>query len=352
MAEALPRLTMPHNSRGSWSASFRNLAQFACSVYPAKSHAMPEFRWQRTRRIAALLLVPIACGQSSHASDVLDPGEHFADINDVRIWYKVAGHGPIVIVQAPGWGAPSALLQHNLAPLERSFTLVYFDTRGNGKSSKPEPETRMSTLDMADDLEALRTYLGLENIAVMRHSHGGQIASAFAARHPDHVQRLVLISASPPKYPAPEFRAETKRIYDRLAKDPRYADAIKATQEPFPNAPQQISNWFERRWPLYWRDVSRAKTLEGLPPIDTRAAAAYGKAESQVAYDLVPNLKKLQAPTLIIEGRYDFICPDFEQQVFKTNIAHSRLVTFEESGHFPFIEEPNKFFPVVTGFLK
>jgi pimeloyl-ACP methyl ester carboxylesterase len=309
---------------------------------------------QRSRcfRLAALLLALIVSGQFSHGSDVLNPGEHFAAVNGVRLWYKVAGRGPILVIQAPGWGVGSTLLQRNLTPLERNFTLVYFDTRGSGKSSRPAEEIRMSTLDMADDLEAVRAYLGLEKIAVLGHSHGGQISSAFAAKRPDHVSSLVLVTSVPPKNPTPEFDAESKKIYDRLAKNPRYANAVKAVQEPFPDSDQEIGKWFERTAPLFWYDVSKARTLDGLPPFDGWAAASYGKAENQASYNLIPDLKKLSAPALIIEGKYDFIAQDFHQQVFKTNILHSRLVTLEQSGHFPFIEEPDKFFAVVTDFLR
>jgi pimeloyl-ACP methyl ester carboxylesterase len=54
---------------------------------------------------------------------------------------------------------------------------------------------------------------------------------------------------------------------------------------------------------------------------------------------------------LLIEGKYDFICPHFEQQVLETNIVHSRLVVLEQSGHFPFIEEPDKFLAMVSDFV-
>jgi pimeloyl-ACP methyl ester carboxylesterase len=152
--------------------------------------------------------------------------------------------------------------------LESSFTVVYYDPRGSGKSARPAQDTQMATLVMADDLEALRDYLGLERIAVLGHSHGGQIASAFAAKHPDRVSRLVLVTAVPPKNPTPEIDAELKKTYDRLADSPRYADAVKASREDFPNTDEGMVNWFKRTAPFYWHDVSKASALEGLQ-IDT-----------------------------------------------------------------------------------
>jgi pimeloyl-ACP methyl ester carboxylesterase len=131
---------------------------------------------------ANIALFALIASLPLRASDVLNPGEHFATVNGVRLWYKVAGRGPILIAQAPGWRPASPLLQRYLAPLERSFTVVYYDPRGSGKSSRPAQDTQMSALQMADDLEAFRSYLGLKEIAVLGHSHGSQIAAIFAAK--------------------------------------------------------------------------------------------------------------------------------------------------------------------------
>jgi hypothetical protein len=65
--------------------------------------------------------------------------------------------------------------------------------------------------------------------------------------------------------------------------------------------------------PFYWHDVAKAQALEGLP-MDAWAQSAFGKSENQVTFDLVADLKKLSAPTLIIEGNDDLIAPHFVQE--------------------------------------
>jgi len=67
---------------------------------------------------------------------------------------------------------------------------------------------------------------------------------------------------------------------------------------------------------------------------------------------LVADLKKLSAPTLIIEGKNDLIAPHFVQEGLRNSIPHSRLVVFEQSGHFPMIEEQDKFTQVVSDFVR
>ena len=298
------------------------------------------------------LLTLIACVPPLRASDLLSPGEHFATVNGVRLWYRVAGHGPVLVIQAPGWGPTSSMLQRFLAPLERNLTVVYFDPRGSGKSSRPAKDTLMSSLDMADDLEAFRSYLSLDKVAVLGHSHGGEIACIFAAKHPEHVSRLVLVAAGPPKNPTPEIDVEMKKLYESVATTPRYADAVKASREDFPTTGEGWLNHFKRMAPFFWHDVSNAKALEGLPPIDSWAQAAFGKSQSQVTYDLFADLKNLSAPALIIEGKDDLIVPNFVQEQLRNSIPHSRIVVFEQSGHFPMIDEQEKFTQVVSDFVR
>ena len=90
----------------------------------------------------------------SHAPERLSAGEHRANINGVTIGCSAGGRGPILLVQAPGWGVGSTYLRRSFEPLEQKLTLVYVDPRGSGESSRPTVPTKMSTIDMAEDLEA------------------------------------------------------------------------------------------------------------------------------------------------------------------------------------------------------
>lgn len=88
--------------------------------------------------------------------------DHYFKANNVRFHYRAQGSGPVLVVQSVGWGRSAAYLWSLLNPLEERFTVVYFEPRANGLSSKPSDETRMSSIFMAHDLENLRKELGLE----------------------------------------------------------------------------------------------------------------------------------------------------------------------------------------------
>ena len=56
-------------------------------------------------------------------------------------------------------------------------------------------------------------------------------------------------------------------------------------------------------------------------------------------------------PTLVLVGRHDFITPPRQAERLKASLSRTRLVTFEESGHYPWVEEPDMFFATVQGWL-
>jgi pimeloyl-ACP methyl ester carboxylesterase len=68
-------------------------------------------------------------------------------------------------------------------------------------------------------------------------------------------------------------------------------------------------------------------------------------------WDLTPRLGEISAPTLILVGEDDFICPPSQAKIMHEGIPNSELVVFEESGHFVHVEEPEAFFEAVRRWL-
>jgi proline iminopeptidase len=68
--------------------------------------------------------------------------------------------------------------------------------------------------------------------------------------------------------------------------------------------------------------------------------------------DLRPHLKKIIVPTLVIVGRHDFITNVAMAEEIVKHIPNARLEIFEDSGHYAFIEEPEKFYRVIKEFVE
>ncbi|HEV2396507.1 MAG TPA: alpha/beta hydrolase [Candidatus Sulfotelmatobacter sp.] len=303
--------------------------------------------------LAVMMAIAGFCaGQDSpsRGQDRLAIGEHSADLGGIHFWYRVAGRGPVLVVQAPGWGVGSEYLQNGLAQLERNFTVIYYDTRGSARSSRPSDAKLMSTDDMIEDLGRLRDYWGLKSITVLGHSNGGAIALGYAIQHPDMVHKLILVDACTEDH---DFRAEREQEIAARKDDPRFKDAIAAMGTFDAQTDEEFGVYLKKIMPLFFSDPASgmprfAKTDTMLPTIWARRAVEAGlpvtKQESL--------LDHVTAQTLVLVGHDDWICPVTQGQRFNKGIRNSRLVVFDKSGHFPWIEAPEPFFAEVVQFAK
>jgi pimeloyl-ACP methyl ester carboxylesterase len=305
------------------------------------------------------LSVFIASTSVGHASATaqaatLSPGEHHATVNGVTLWYKVAGSGPYLVIQAPGWGPASEYLRNGLKPLEHDFTLIEYDPRGSGRSARPADGKRMSTSDMVDDLEQLRRFWRLDSMMLLGHSHGGAIALGYAIRYPERVRTLFLVDACVIDEPAKLADADLKRELRARRGDSRFTSAILATDhEDKVKTDEQFDAYLKQILPLYFYDPVRngprfARTDTG-PPASIWAQNALDAADNHPMTEYA-RLDRITARTAILVGRADWICPVSASQRIHARVRNSQLFIIEKAGHFPWIEAAQEFFRNVVRF--
>lgn len=282
---------------------------------------------------------------------------HTVSLNGIDLHYRTIGHGPVLFLVAPGWGIASGYLQRAFSSLAKHFRLVFIDTRGSGLSGRPANPMHMGSVDMANDLEALRVYLDLSQISLLGHSNGGAIALAYATRHPNRVSKLVLIDSQVPGLSA---AADTQRILQDRSTDPRFEEATRvvsafltgqvnpaATDESLEAFIAQVLPLF-----LYRPEKSLPLAQEQLSgPISSYAFASQFAADAAFPTDQTTSLGAIRAKVLIMVGRHDYICPVALSERLSEGIPESLLVIFEQSGHMPWLEEPDAFFAELEPFL-
>jgi pimeloyl-ACP methyl ester carboxylesterase len=312
----------------------------------------------KTLLIAVALLIPLfafipAAAQSPAppTNSRLAAGEHYAEFPGVKLFYAVRGKGPVLVIQAPGWGVGSEYLRNGLAPLETDFTVITFDPRGSGRSSRPDPKT-MTTGDMADDLDRLRRFWGLDSLTVLGHSQGGAIALGYAIRYPGNVRKLVLVDTNPDDH---DDHPERERQIAARKDDPRFKDAIAALGGGGqPKTDDEFGAFLARILPLFFYDPVAAmpryaKTAPALPTV--WAFQSFSPPE-KVMMKQDAFMGRVQAKTLVIVGKDDWVCPLTDAQHIHEGIANSQLVVLDRVGHFPWIEAPKEFFDQVVRFAK
>jgi proline iminopeptidase len=256
----------------------------------------------------------------------------FAPVNGTQLFYTTVGKGLPCLVMHGGLGFDHTYLCPHLSPLGDTLHLVCYDHRGNGRSERPGRET-MTHAQFAADADALAQYLGWNRVVVIGHSYGGFLALEMAVRYPQRLSRLILVDtapASPSRYADEIMRAARRQGATR--------EMLAILQEEDPTDDASMRRQLRAVWPLYWR-TSRSELSRYLMDKCIISVAGLARQGELQAFDMTPRLGEIEIPTLILVGRYDFIAPPCQAERLHTGIAHSELVVFGESGHFPFAEE-------------
>jgi proline iminopeptidase len=265
-----------------------------------------------------------------------------AHLNATELFYVEVGEGVPCLVMHGGLGFDHTCLHPWLDPLGDVMHLVYYDHRGHGRSGRPPSET-ITFEQLCDDADALREHLGFEKVAVLGYSFGGFIALEFALRYPERLSHLILLDTSPGGDYGEEIEANARR----KGATPEQLEALEASLD----TDADMWHLWKVIEPLYFHsyDADLAERVLG----KTIFSAEAGKAGDAITeeWDLTPRLSEICVPTLILVGRDDFICPPSQAKIMQEGIPNSEMVVFEESGHVPYVEEPEAFFEAVRGWL-
>ncbi len=129
----------------------------------------------------------------------------YAEVNGIRLHYASAGAGRLILF-AHGFPQFWYAWKDQFAEFGRDHFAVAPDLRGYNLSSKPPAVDDYRPKHLVEDLRAFAAYLGHDRFTLVGHDWGGVVAWAFAIRHPDLLERLVIVNAPHPGIFARELR--------------------------------------------------------------------------------------------------------------------------------------------------
>lgn len=246
--------------------------------------------------------------------------------------FSVAGTGPALFM-IHGIGARRATFDGMVAGLKDRFTCITYDLRGHGLT--PWDAGRFDLDDLVDDLEALRSRLGIEAAHFAGHSLGGMIGPRYALRHPGRVLSLGLWSTA-------AFRTE-----DDSAK---VKGVVAAMREKGIGAVLDTltARWFTDAFAAARPDViewRKRQVMETEPEVFLNVFDIYAECE------MAPWLHEVTAPAQIITGENDGGCNPRLNRLIHSALSGSELEILPELKHAIFIEATDHVLPHVRRFL-
>lgn len=285
--------------------------------------------------------------------------------DSVRLYYEKRGSGRPLLIIAGGPGDAHTYLRPSLRQLENELSVIYFDGRGRGRSTRLTDGSRYTLANDVDDVEALRKHLGLSSLAVFGHSYGGVVAGAYAAAYPERVQALILCNAF---HSAEGWQENIDNCNEHIRQS--YPEVWKKLEEIGLKGHSNTNDWRTLYDPcigsLYWyhpgqrkkylKEIAALETAEDAFSLDVYYAMIGPDPDVEVGgtmkdFDLRERLSGITAPTLVIGGREDRISTIRQAVEIQRCVPHSKLRIFEHSGHYPFFEQRKKFHKLVLGFL-
>jgi pimeloyl-ACP methyl ester carboxylesterase len=258
-------------------------------------------------------------------------------VGDVNLaWYERGTGSPVLCIMGLG-GRASDWNERFMAGLAPHHRLVTFDNRGTGRSDRPEETYTLE--QMADEAVGVLHAAGLDRAHVMGTSMGGMIAQLLALRHPEVVDRLVLLcthmggpSVTPPTPAAMAiFTADRALPADELVR--RSMTAITAPG-------------FAARHPEAIKGLVALARAQPTPP-----ATFMRQMQAIMTSDRSDRLGAIAAPTLVVHGTEDPLVPTANGAALARAIPGARHVEIPGCGHMMSWEVPDALAEIVGEFL-
>ncbi|MFJ2895354.1 alpha/beta fold hydrolase [Streptomyces sp. NPDC087218] len=277
----------------------------------------------------------------------------FSAPDGTRLAYHVHGDGP-ALVCVPGGPADSRYLG-DLGGLAAHRRTIVPDLRGTGRSAIPADASSYRCDRLVDDIEALRDHLGLARIDLLGHSAGTNIAVRYAAEYPDRVGGLVLIGPSV-RAVGLTVTGQTRREAALLRKDepwfpPAFA-ALEALLEGTGTGTgaggdgEAIAPFLYGRWDA----AARRHHADGRPD-NEEAVARFGADGAFDPEATRAALAAFGAPVLLLTGEFDLNSPPRSTAEYAELFPGASFVVQPGAGHFPWLDDADRFVATVTDFL-
>ena len=276
-------------------------------------------------------------------------------------WYRIAGE-----LEDPGrlpllclHGGPGSGWHHleSYEALAEGRRVIFYDQLGCGNSAVEGPhDPGLWSVELyVEEVDAVRSALGLDRVVILGQSWGGMLALSYALTQPPGLAGLV-VQSSPASVPA--WLEEIRRLRSELpaavqaileaheaagtTADPAYEEAAMVFYRRHVCRTDPWPDWLQRTFGAMAANPEVYETMNG--PIE------FHVIETIRDFDITARLGEIRVPTLLISGRHDEVTPATVERVHHA-LPHSEWVLLEHSSHMAQAEQPDETLSAIRRFL-
>lgn len=278
----------------------------------------------------------------------------FADVNGVRLHYVEEGKGPLILFLhgfPEFWYAWKDLLPE----LGRDRRAVALDMRGYNLSSRPEAVDAYGIPVLVEDVRAVAEQLDAERFVLVGHDWGGVVAWAFAAAHPELLEKLVIINAPHPGVFARELANNPEQQKASAYFNLFTSQAAEATLSQNDCAALQqfvLGTWANGSDRQKYLEFWRTGLTGGLNYYRAARLKSPGGGEKADTTGLQAVPGTIEVPTLVIWGEKDVALLLGNLDGLDEYVRNLQIVRVPEAGHWIVHEQPAKVIDAMRLFLR
>jgi proline iminopeptidase len=243
-----------------------------------------------------------------------------------------------------------------LERLQDAVELIYFDAFGRGRSDRAKTANEYSFGGDIEDLEGLRQALKLDKIGLYGHSYGGLVAQGYAVRYPPFTAKLILANTlhSAEMWQKGNDDTTNAEIQNQFPEIWAELQQLRAKGAVSCDSEYQAIQGRVPQGLFYFYNPSHSIDFDSNNDVYCQIAgpdADVVLGGDLASVDFRRQLRDIRVPTLILAGRFDRVSiPRYALQ-YRTLMPQAEFNWLERSGHFPFIEEPERHDALVRSFL-
>lgn len=305
----------------------------------------------------------------------------FINIWGKKIWYEIYGseYNDTLLYLHGGPGASCLDFVNQAEALSKKMKVIIFDQLGVLRSEAIPENESYSMEYQIEMIEEMRKFLGIQKWSVLGHSYGGMLAVLYAYIYPNFIHKVILecpslcfedSAKSTAEYLSEHINSLDNKTAVKLCKKIKFTD-YQDKQEAVFDLVTLLGYVTDRKLRNYLHGISfdeyqmsmdtaditdemwskggrhLMKLLETQPMPD-------GSFQKRVMMtdNFLPILPKITIPMLLINGKYDPVCTKNQIEYMINNAQNMTQAIFEDSGHFPRIEEAKKYTNTILRFLE